>query len=217
MSLDNIKIYNEIYLQHFAHTKTMLSTRELIFFMEYCKQEFGTEAIILDAGCGGGRDTIIFTQNNFKTIAVDLNINFIELCRSKLQLAMENKLVNIIHANFLDLKYINFLSGIWCSFALTHTNLEYLKKAIFKFQIMLKNNGILFLGLRDKSNINIEWSEIYKVHRNYYNFSFNEILSIAEDKDINFELIYYDFRNEQDDFGKNYRDINRHYFIFRKR
>jgi SAM-dependent methyltransferase len=54
---------------------------DIYLFDQILKGRFNINSIILDAGCGGGRNLIYFLQNGYKVFGVDENPNAIEQVR----------------------------------------------------------------------------------------------------------------------------------------
>lgn len=104
-----------------------------------------SEACILDAGCGSGRDSLQFLNSGFDVKAFDLSEKMVE-ATSKLT-GLE-----VMQKGFLDIDEKDCFDAIWASASLLHLDREDLPLAFEKLHKALKLNGIMFCSfkLRDK-------------------------------------------------------------------
>jgi ubiquinone/menaquinone biosynthesis C-methylase UbiE len=101
-------------------------------------------AYILEAGCGPGRETKIFTEKRIKTCGIDLSEGLLEIARKI------NPDTEYIKGSFLQLPFPNeTFDGVWAHASLVHLEtIEDVESALNEFCRVLKNKGILFVGTK---------------------------------------------------------------------
>jgi ubiquinone/menaquinone biosynthesis C-methylase UbiE len=96
--------------------------------------------MILDAGCGSGRDCVYFAGKGYEVTGVDLSESLLEIARTK-----------TTKARFFcqDLRYLSFadslFDGIWSCASLLHLKREEIPSVLKKFFSILKPDGALFI------------------------------------------------------------------------
>ena len=98
-------------------------------------------AVILDFGCGSGRDTKYFISQGYQVDAVDGSM---ELCR----LASEYTGIEVKHILFNELAQVNRYDGIWACSSILHLPLDDLADAMRKMVTALKDNGIIYSSFK---------------------------------------------------------------------
>lgn len=97
---------------------------------------------ILDFGCGGGRDSKYFLNNEYKIKAIDGSKELCLLAEQYLNHSVEN-------SSFSELDDKNIFDGIWCCASILHLEenkfIEILKKMIEA----LKIEGIMYISFKD--------------------------------------------------------------------
>lgn len=96
---------------------------------------------ILDAGCGSGRDTLIFTSRGFKVTAIDGSF---EMCR----LASEYTGREVLHMQFQGIDFYESFDGIWASASLLHVPSSEMGLVLEKFRKSLKEGGVLYASFK---------------------------------------------------------------------
>lgn len=99
------------------------------------------ESIILDFGCGSGRDTKYFISQGYQVDAVDGSI---ELCK----LASEYTGIEVKNIFFNELAQIKKYDGIWACSSILHLPLNELENVMRKMVIALKDNGIIYTSFK---------------------------------------------------------------------
>lgn len=125
----------------------------------FCAQLPST-GLILDAGCGHGRDASNFRDLGFRTVGIDYAI---EMVRFSLRRS--------IHALQMDMRALGFVDGIfdgiWANSSLHHVASSDVSTVCREFARVLKPEGKIFLSCRaDLSN---NWDEEYPNCPRYYN------------------------------------------------
>ena len=96
---------------------------------------------ILDAGCGSGRDTLMFKSLGFSVTAIDGSG---EMCR----LASDYTGQNVLHMQFQEIKFNQEFDGIWASASLLHVPGSELEMVLTRLRDALKDNGILYASFK---------------------------------------------------------------------
>ena len=100
-----------------------------------------SEPLILDWGCGSGRDTLEFIKDGFNVEAVDASR---ELC----EIASEYAGINVRCESFYDLDAINRYDGIWACASLLHLQKKEIPNVITIAKKALKPSGILYASFK---------------------------------------------------------------------
>ena len=98
-------------------------------------------ALILDFGCGSGRDTKYFLEQGYRVEATDGSI---ELCK----LASEYTGIEVKHMLFQELSEVEAYDGIWACSSILHLPIEELADVMRKMVMALKDNGIIYTSFK---------------------------------------------------------------------
>ncbi|ENV17801.1 hypothetical protein F964_01106 [Acinetobacter guillouiae NIPH 991] len=98
-------------------------------------------ALILDLGCGSGRDTLAFKNKGYQVVATDYSKKLVDKA---------SKLVGIDvrFESFYELSELNLYDGIWASASLLHCERKRLPEVIGKILAALKMNGICYMSFK---------------------------------------------------------------------
>ena len=99
------------------------------------------EALILDFGCGSGRDTKYFLEKGFRVEAADGSE---ELCR----LASAYTGIPVKQMLFQELDETEKYDGIWACASILHLRRDELPKVFMKICRALKRGGILYVSFK---------------------------------------------------------------------
>lgn len=112
---------------------------------EYTQRKFmdrlPKNSVILDFGCGSGRDTKYFISHGYQVDAVDGSI---ELCR----LASEYTGIEVKHAFFNELTQVEKYDGIWACSSILHLPVNELEDVMHKMLAALKGKGIIYTSFK---------------------------------------------------------------------
>lgn len=98
-------------------------------------------SLILDFGCGSGRDSKYFLDKGFLVEAIDGSIEMVKQAR-------KYSGIQVKHQLFEELDEKDKYDGVWACSSLLHVNSEALKKIIVKLNKALKKDGILYMSFK---------------------------------------------------------------------
>lgn len=99
------------------------------------------DALILDFGCGSGRDTRYFLDQGCQVDAIDGSE---ELCR----LASQYTGIKVRHMFFQDLSVKEKYDGIWACSSILHLPLHELTEVMQKMSDALKADGVIYTSFK---------------------------------------------------------------------
>lgn len=191
----------DITKEHYEDEKLIEKYVEVWFGYKGYKQDYAKfikllpkNALILDAGCGPGREVKFFLENNLKAIGIDY---------SKAMIEKAKEIVPNGEFLVMDLKKIEFendhFDGIWTSGVLVHFTRNELETVLNEFKRVLKPNGIAYICTRLGKGSKVESGlEGGKFLINY--FEEKELLSLL--KKIGFKIISNE--TTEDDYGRGF-------------
>lgn len=137
-------MHNKTVAYYNKHTKEFIE-RTIGSDMRFCRKKFtnllAPGSLILDAGCGGGRDSRCFVDQGFRVRAMDASI---EMCRA----AAEYIGQPVDCMRFDELADVSRYDGIWASASLLHVKKSELPAILRKFHRALKPSGILYASFK---------------------------------------------------------------------
>lgn len=98
-------------------------------------------SVILDFGCGSGRDTKYFMEQGYRVEAIDGSV---ELCK----LASEYTGIEVKHMYFQELSELDKYDGIWACSSILHLPVGELEDVLKKMEAALKENGIIYTSFK---------------------------------------------------------------------
>jgi len=117
--------------------------------------------VILDAGCGHGRDTSELEKRGFRTIGIDYSLEMLRLSvRNSSALALQ---MDIRHCGFANCLF----DGIWANSSIHHLAATDVIFALKEFYRILKPRGLAFISCR--ADLSDNWDKEYDGYPRYYN------------------------------------------------
>jgi ubiquinone/menaquinone biosynthesis C-methylase UbiE len=105
---------------------------------------------ILDAGCGTGKDISYFSSLGYEVIGIDLSEGMLKEAKETLK---NRPNVCLIRGDFRTTGFPdNYFDGIWSSASLVHLPQNEKKRALIEFNRILKEDGILCVGIQNLLN-----------------------------------------------------------------
>lgn len=97
---------------------------------------------VLDAGCGAGRDTEYFHNNDLDAVGIDISGEMIERAR-------QNRPGTYTQMNLLNLSFNdNSFDGVWCPATIFFLEPIDMMQALLEFRRILTDNGVLRIGFK---------------------------------------------------------------------
>lgn len=98
-------------------------------------------ALVLDAGCGSGRDAHAFSQQGYRVDAFDASSELVALARQHTGLPVKQM-------TFAELNEQEKYNGIWCCASLLHVSRHELPEVMRKLASALKPGGVWYLSFK---------------------------------------------------------------------
>ena len=130
--------------------------------------------MILDAGCGVGRDTRFFIKKGYRVISFDASLEMVKLCR-------QYPFAYCLHKSFNEIEFREEFDGIWACASLIHLPRYDFIKTIHKLAGVLKPNGVIYISIKEGS-----LSKIKRQEKTTY-FHKDEVIRNVMEKDLLFE------------------------------
>ena len=130
--------YYDIHADKFIEGTINADMRSLVDnFLSYIEPG----GLILDAGCGSGRDIRTFTERGYKVDAFDASK---EMCRR----ASAFSGIDVQHKSFADFDDVGRYDGIWASASLLHVERVNLPTILQSLCEGLVDGGVLYLSFK---------------------------------------------------------------------
>lgn len=99
-------------------------------------------ATVLDVGCGPGFDCVSLRNSGLRVFGMDLSWGMLRAAREHYSGAY-------MQADMRRLPFSGGVDGVWCNAALLHLSRADARHTLGEFHRVLKNNGILYLALKE--------------------------------------------------------------------
>lgn len=132
-----IDYYDKNVNEFFETTVSADMSEQYNFFEKYLYKG----AVLLDCGCGSGRDTKYFLEKGYDVTAIDGSN---ELCMKASKLTG----IDIKHMFFKDINFYNKFDGIWACASLLHLDKEDLIDVINKLKVSMTSKGVLYVSFK---------------------------------------------------------------------
>ena len=103
---------------------------------------------VLDAGCGSGRDSLVFKKLGLNVTAIDASPEMVSFARKR---GVRAKV-----SLFQKLSIQSHFDGIWASATLLHIPHRELHDVLTRFRCALKPDGVIFVSLKEGTGERIE-------------------------------------------------------------
>lgn len=134
---NTLTYYNQNAAQFYTGTVSVDFTATRQRFLSYIPNP----AVILDFGCGSGRDTKAFLEQGYQVEAIDGSE---ELCK----LATQYTGIQVQHMLFQELSVKEKYDGIWACSSILHLPKDDLADVMRKMTTALKPNGIIYTSFK---------------------------------------------------------------------
>ena len=165
--MDSIDYYNRHSTTYFESTVD-LDMSEARKRFEEVLPEGGT---ILDLGCGSGRDTLAFYEDEFEVTPLDGSE---EMCA----LAEIHTDLEVLHMTFDELDFDEVFDGVWANASLLHVPEKDMPEILKKIGLALKPGGYLYISVKEGD------FEGIRNGRYFVDYSKRKIVDLVEDTGI---------------------------------
>ncbi len=180
-----------------------------IFLEDLDNQDYKFNGIIIDLGCGNGRNLPLLKKTNNSVIGIDKSLNFLHLARERKDLRERN--IHFLLSDMLALPIRpSSINSIFSIASIHHVMNITERSLIMEFSnLMLRKNGYIIISV---------WRKFQKKYRNYFFFEFMK------------QKLSFKYKKRQESFGLHeFGDIlipwtvsskqitfNRYYHLFSK-
>lgn len=134
-----IDIYNSIAEDYASRTRNKAPVIQRNKFLSLLPNK----AVVLDLGCGSGRDSKFFSDHGCNVIGIDLAEKLLEIAQ---------KTAPEVHFLKQDIRAIDLpfesVDGVWTCASLLHIKREELPSVLNKIYQILRPNGVVFIHLK---------------------------------------------------------------------
>lgn len=156
-----IESYNKTAKAYAARVEGMSLERQVNSFLSYLSKG----SLVLDLGCGSGRDAKNFTEKGYSVIGVDLSDKLLEIARENAPQA-EFKLMDIADLNFPD----GYFDGVWAAGSLLHLPKGEVPGVIGKVYDLLKPEGVFYISVKEGAGEVLKPDERYGYVEKFWSF-----------------------------------------------
>ena len=150
MTLD---FYNQHAKEYFFQTVKADLSATYKKFLPFIKKE----GLILDLGCGSGRDSYYFKQNGYQIVAVD----------GSKELATQASLLlgqPVLNQLFEDIQFNEEFDGVWACASLLHVSAKELPSILIKIRESLKNEGVFYISVKEGEGSGVEDGRFFQYY-----------------------------------------------------
>jgi len=137
MESKTIDYYNQVAKSYVENTINVNFSERQNKFIDLLHED----SIILDFGCGSGRDSKYFIDHGFRVIAVDGSEEMVKL-------ASDYTGLNVIHSSFQEFEFTENVDAVWACSSLLHVESEELAIITTSIYNHLNNDGLIYLSFK---------------------------------------------------------------------
>lgn len=135
--LQTLSFYQKNAAQYFLETLDLDISSNRERFLNFIPKE----GHILDLGCGSGRDSRFFLDNDYKVTPLDASKELAKLASDFIGKQVEIK-------SFQELDYLNAFDGIWACASLLHCPKTEIDEVLNRITFALKPQGIVYISFK---------------------------------------------------------------------
>lgn len=137
-NFDNtIKFYNENADDFYSSTLDV----DMRSLYEKFLKHIEPQSLILDAGCGSGRDTLYFLKNGYNCEAFDASLDLVNKAKDLTE-------VDVKKSTFDQINYDMKFDAIWACASLLHVDSSKLMDSINNLTSLLKEKGFVYMSFK---------------------------------------------------------------------
>lgn len=156
--------YNRVASTYFEKTKALdMGALHAPFLAQLPKN-----SLILDAGCGSGRDSLAFLKAGYRVQAFDASSALVGLARAHTG-------IPVSCLTFADVQELEQFDGIWACASLVHLDEAGLQEALRNLTRALKKGGSFFLSMKKGEGLRVA-----NDGRVFYDFTLPSLLERPE-------------------------------------
>jgi len=162
----SINFYNENAKDFFENTINADMKEAYDKFNKYLKKG----DIVLDLGCGSGRDSNYFLNYGYNVISVDYSDEMVKMASNYLD-------KNVLKVDMREMDFKNEFHGIWACASILHMKKSEIPNVLKNCYNALKNKGILYMSFKYGEG------EVERKGRHFSNFtevSFSKLLKTLD-------------------------------------
>jgi len=103
---------------------------------------------IIDLGCGAGRDAEAFVKDGFNYLGIDSSEEMLKIAKER----VPDGQFEVMNLRNIDLPFESF-DGFWASASLLHFPKKEVPMILKSFYNILKNNGVGFISVKEKRDV----------------------------------------------------------------
>lgn len=183
--MDSVSYYNQNASKFISDTFNADMSKIRNLFLSYVSDN----GLILDAGCGPGRDIKAFKELGFDVYGIDASEVLVEHCRS---IIGDKVVLSTFEDYTTDIRF----AGIWACASLLHVRPEELTDVLKKFLGFLKNEGVFFMSFKHGASDYVKDGRYFNC---YTTESITELLSTFDGIEILENFVTSDVREGRED------------------
>ncbi|MEX2490818.1 MAG: class I SAM-dependent methyltransferase [Nitrospirales bacterium] len=162
-------LYYDIFFKNYARKNENADMTSI--YERFLDSGMERGGLILDAGCGTGRDTKYFIQRGYRVVSFDASKKMVDICN-------QYPFSYCMHMRFSQLKSSEEYDGIWACASLLHLDERRFKDAVEKLSRALKINGVMYLSIKSSRSRLDKKKSILK--RKFYSLSRELVTEVLE-------------------------------------
>ena len=132
-----LNYYNEQFEKFAGSTKDLEFSEIQDYFLRYVKPG----SLVLDFGCGSGRDSRYFLQKGYQVEAIDGSEEMVRIARETAGIPVKQMLFN-------ELDEVEKYDGIFCCASILHVPSAELPDIMTRLRRAVKMNGIVYVSFK---------------------------------------------------------------------
>lgn len=138
------------------------------------------QGVMVDIGCGSGRDAQIFSEKGLKVLGVDFCSNLLEIARKTAPLA-QFQLLDIEETSLPTATF----DGAWASSSLSHISKTMFPQVLKNIYKSLKDKGYFYINMKKGSGEVLEPDARYGAFQKFWSFfEEEELKQLLEDAEF---------------------------------